>query len=336
MGEKQIYRVLSILDRLNAGERHLTKKGLAQEYGVDVKTIYRDIENINSYYLSEWSGALGDVRKIVYCSKEGYRLTGSQNVNINKSEALAMIKILLDSRAFTKDTIKELINKCISFCTPTESRVISKIIECELIHYKQLKQYDQSYNQYGMLEKIWDLCYAKEEKKIIYFSYLKEKASEPVQRIVEPRAIIFSEFYFYLIGDMHNRDFKFPTIYRLDRIVDYNIQQDSKFDVTYSNNTDYMMNEGEYRKRIQFMTGGELVNIRFKSYGCSEQAILDRLPTAIKEYECEKYIIYNAEVFGEGILMWLLSQGDEIEVLGPPKFKEKIKNLINDMVKIYL
>ena len=63
------------------------------------------------------------------------------------------------------------------------------------------------------------------------------------------------------------------------------------------------------------MFGGKLKRVRFKYKGYSIEAILDRLPTAkIEKEEDGKYII-SAEVFGDGIDMWLRSQGRNIELL---------------------
>ena len=65
------------------------------------------------------------------------------------------------------------------------------------------------------------------------------------------------------------------------------------------------------------MFGGEVQNIQFKYYGPSIEAVLDKLPNAEITSKTENYYIVNAEVFGTGILMWLLSQGSKIEVLSP-------------------
>ena len=73
--------------------------------------------------------------------------------------------------------------------------------------------------------------------------------------------------------------------------------------------------EGEFRKRIQFMTGGRLRRIKFEYTGLNVDAVLDRLPTAkIISEDKGKYLI-QAEVFGDGIDMWLRSQGDWIKEL---------------------
>ena len=62
------------------------------------------------------------------------------------------------------------------------------------------------------------------------------------------------------------------------------------------------------------MYGGRLRHIRFWYKGKSVEAVLDRLPTAeILEHSDRGWHI-SAEVFGDGIDMWLRSQGEMIEL----------------------
>ena len=62
------------------------------------------------------------------------------------------------------------------------------------------------------------------------------------------------------------------------------------------------------------MYGGKLRRVKFEYSGYAVEAILDRLPTAkIISEENGKYII-SAEVFGDGIDMWLRSQGENIKI----------------------
>ena len=103
-------------------------------------------------------------------------------------------------------------------------------------------------------------------------------------------------------GDM------FPTIYRIDRIMDLVIT-DEHFRVPYSERFE----EGEFRKRIQFMHSGKLQKIKFYFSGPSIEAVLDRLPTAQILKQDEKGYLVQAEVFGTGVDMWLKSQGEWIE-----------------------
>ena len=63
------------------------------------------------------------------------------------------------------------------------------------------------------------------------------------------------------------------------------------------------------------MYGGKLRKVRFKCKEYSVEAVLDRLPTAKVEKEEDGEYTISAEVFGNGIDMWLRSQGDNIEIL---------------------
>ena len=63
------------------------------------------------------------------------------------------------------------------------------------------------------------------------------------------------------------------------------------------------------------MYGGKLRKIKFKYSGLSVEAILDKLPTAKILSEEDGVYTISAEVFGDGIDMWIRSQGDMIEVI---------------------
>ena len=67
----------------------------------------------------------------------------------------------------------------------------------------------------------------------------------------------------------------FPTIYRIDRIKNMSVL-DERFHIPYSSRFE----EGEFRKRIQFMYGGKIQKVRFRYKGPDIDSILDRLPTA--------------------------------------------------------
>lgn len=110
-----------------------------------------------------------------------------------------------------------------------------------------------------------------------------ERLKEPklVTRRIQPVGIMFSEYYFYLTAfledkaDFDNPDDLFPTIYRVDRIRSFKVL-DEHFHVPYRDRFE----EGEFRKRVQFMYGGKLEHIKFRYTGPSIEAVLDRLPTA--------------------------------------------------------
>jgi len=125
---------------------------------------------------------------------------------------------------------------------------------------------------------------------------------------VKPIAIMFSEYYSYIIGFMAENSKKFPTIYRVDRIANMIVTKQN-FNIPYKDKFD----DGEFRKRVQFMYSGELQRVTFEISGLYSEAVLDRIPTA--EIISDKDGVYKicSEVYGNGIQMRLRSQGDWIK-----------------------
>ena len=102
----------------------------------------------------------------------------------------------------------------------------------------------------------------------------------------------------------------FPTVFRVDRMTEVKATGE-KFKIPYKDRFE----EGEFRKRVQFMYSGPLKTIRFEYTGQSTEAILDRIPGAeILEQSNGKYVL-KAECYGDGILMWLRTQGDYVKIL---------------------
>ena len=166
---------------------------------------------------------------------------------------------------------------------------------------------------------MWDIGQAIRSCNYIEVDYTRSKDKVVVKRKLKPVAIMFSEYYFYLtafIDDENVRKYfdvindPFPTIYRIDRIKNLCVL-DEKFHIPYSSRFE----EGEFRKRIQFMYGGKLQKVKFRYSGTDIDAVLDRLPTAQILAEEEGIYTVSAEVFGKGIDMWIQSQGDIIKMI---------------------
>ena len=61
------------------------------------------------------------------------------------------------------------------------------------------------------------------------------------------------------------------------------------------------------------MYTGKLHKVKFWFRGSSLEAILDRIPTAKVLEHSEKGYLITAETYGEGMEMWLKSQGNNVE-----------------------
>ena len=244
---------------------------------------------------------------------------------------LAICKILIESRAFTKEKITSLLNKILSLCVlPTEHEQIKEYIANELFYYAEPKHAPID------TDMVWKIAEAIKSQHYVDLTYAKLKNKELVQRRVMPVGLLFADYYFYLMGIIENqeirKDFKkendsFPTIYRVDRIQSFAISAE-KFNISYAKR----FQEGEYKNLSQFMFGGEIHNIRFKYFGPSVEAVLDKLPNAEIESAAEDHFVIHAEVFGTGILMWLLSQGSKVEVLSPQAIRDKWLAEVNAII----
>ncbi|HIW59597.1 MAG TPA: WYL domain-containing protein [Candidatus Anaerobutyricum avicola] len=306
-------RVLGIYTKLMRGDL-VNKAREAKEYGVDERSIQRDIDAIRNF-LDRNIEETGMMNSILYDrTKKGYRMQQTYKIKLTNSEILAICKILLDSRAFTKKEMEEMLHKLIECCVPQENqRMVTDLIRNEAFHYIEPR------HKTVFIDKMWQLGQAIQQCRCVEIEYLRTKDKAIVKRKVRPVAIMFSEYYFYLtafIDDDKLREHfdvindSFPTIYRIDRIRKMTVL-DENFHIPYSSRFE----EGEFRKRIQFMYGGRLQKIKFRYSGSSVEAVLDRLPTAQILDEQDGVYTITAEVFGKGIDMWLRSQGDAVEVI---------------------
>lgn len=306
--DKKTERILSISQRVTRGEV-INKAEEAVRFGMNERSIQRDLDDIRAYYANNPEAN----RELRYDrAKKGYLLVQDSRQSLTNSEILVVCKILLESRSLVKDEMYPIIDKLVESCVPSQNKQLVKdLIANEKYHYLE------PHHGKRFVERMWDIGSAVQEQRLLRVTYRKLKEQEPVTRLLQPVGIMFSEFYFYLAAyicpDEHYPDavrHPFPTLYRIDRIDDYMLL-DEHFRVPYAER----FQEGEFRKRVQFMFGGELKTVKFRYRGLSIESVLDRLPTAkiLSHSKKDGYLI-TAEVYGDGIDMWLRSQGDTIEM----------------------
>lgn len=313
MDNGKVDRTLGIYTRLMGGYI-VSKIAEAQRYGVNERTIQRDIDDIRNFLETEVENS-GIINSIIYDRYEkGYKLEQVYQLKLSNSEILAICKILLESRAFSKIEMQEMLDKLISCCVPKRNqKIVKELIANEEFHYVEPRHQSQ------FLDTLWDIGKAIRNCNYIEVDYERIKDKKIVKRKLKPLAIMFSEYYFYVTAFIDDEEVKkdfdvindsFPTIYRVDRIRDLRICKE-KFHIPYSSRFE----EGEFRKRIQFMYGGKLNKVKFRYSGYDIDAVLDRIPTAVVKAQDEDGYVVEAEVFGEGINMWIRSQGELIKVI---------------------
>ena len=295
------FRLLNMYEKLNRGEV-INKKSFAEEFNISEKSVQRDIEDLRTYISETYENS--DSITIEYSrAQNGYYFVKKDREFLTNEEILGISKILLESRAFQKAELEAIIDKLMLQATPAARLNIREMILNEKFHYIPLR------HNKPLLRKIWDLSECIFGKEILKFDYERQDG-KITHRTVKPLSIMFSEYYFYLIAWFADDSKNYPAVFRVDRISNIVCTGD-KFKIPYASRFE----EGEFRKRVQFMYSGPLQTIRFKFSGPSLDAILDRIPTAQIIEQKDGVTTLKAEAYGDGILMWLKTQGENVEML---------------------
>lgn len=315
MSFSKVDRVLNIYDRLLRGIV-VNKKQLSIEFEVDIRTIQRDIDDIRNYLIDSYES-----ENILYDYKNnGYFLVSNKDKLISSIEIFSIIKILLESRAFCREEMEGIIKSIFSFIPKLEMNQVKPLILNEKFHFQPVT------HDKPILSLIWDLgqCILKKEVIELYFN---KANGEKGIRAIYPLAIVFSEFYFYLVAQIEGLEKKGPAFFRIDRIEKF-ITTDRRFYLD-------RFEEGELKKRILFMYGGDLIKIKFIYKGKSIEHIMDRFPISkVLSKENDTFKI-EAEVYGKGCLMWFLSQGENIELISPKTLRAELIAKIDKMKRLY-
>lgn len=339
---EKIERTLAIFLRGLHGEK-LTAAGLAAEFGVSVKSVSRDINEIRAF-LAE-NRELSGHTELVYSRAEKCYTMRIDDF-LRDSELLAIIKILIGTRSLSKRDLLTIIGKLKRFTSAKDRVLLESLITKEKYHYREVKSDCES-----VIERLWTLAQNISSHTEITIDYCK-MSREKVAHRIRPVSLLFSEYYFYLIAYRADDEQYKPIYFRVDRITNI-IEHRAHFALERK----YDFDEGELRQKIQFMYPGKCRKIRFEFCGPSLQAVLDRLPTAVVLdmyngsladlsedirtkplrgfHPGTQTALIEAEVYGTGIITYLLSLGSWVKVVAPDEFVEEFKAELEKMRKLY-
>lgn len=314
------YRVLEILFRALHGE-DISVQGLANEYNVSTKSITRSINELKSFF-ADHRELVGNTELQYSHQEKCYHL--HMDEFLTNKELFSLIEVLIGARAFSKLELLTLVEKMKRFTTPEDRAKLTELIRKELYHYSEIKHDCES-----VQDVLWQLINCITEKREISIEYYRTDRKWVTHRI-RPASVMFSEYYFYLIAFNTEGALDKPLYFRVDRIKYITVHR-TKFTSMDAPEFD----EGLLRRRSLLMWPGKLRTIRFEFTGVGIQAILDKIPTAkVIERNGKTYTV-EADVYGDGIKMWILSQGHRIKVLSPNDFVEEIKQEVAAIYKNY-
>lgn len=314
-------RILEIFFRGLRGE-DISVKSLSDEYGVSTKSISRDISDLKAF-LEDHRELVGNTDFEYSHQDKCYRLYMDEF--LSNKELFALVKVLIGARAFSKMELLALVDKLKRFTTPEDRPVLSELIRKELYYYSEVKHDCES-----VQATLWQLMNCITDKREISVDYYRMDRKWVTHRL-RPVSVMFTDFYFYLIAFKTDDSAEKPYYFRVDRI-----KQITEHRKKFGKDDAPEFDEGLLRKRSLFMWPGELRTIRFEFSGPSVQAVLDKLPTAkiIERMSNNKFLI-EAEVYGDGIKMWLLSQGAWVKIVAPEEFVVEMRKDVELLYTVY-
>lgn len=307
-----------LYDKLMKGET-VQKQSFISENSVTARSFDRDIEDIRLFLSDHLSGA-----ELRYDHKQGGYTLSSQTVRPLKSdEYLAILKVLVGCRCLCRGELLSLVESLLQFVPADEQKSLYILIQNELDEYHGPNHHQALLNRIGELGKYIS------KRQILNIQYRK-KGGEIVSRRVSPIGILFSEYYFYLVAFIGNKEYTAPAFFRVDRITSitkanevYPYSLLSAYNVAYTN------------ARLQFMFAGKQKTVELLAEASAMEAVLDRLPASrVESLENGKYRIV-AEVHDKGFVHWALSQGTHIKILAPSVVREQLIELCKAIFRQY-
>ena len=312
-------RILDLYTRFIEGDM-IDKDSYCEGTEVDGSTFVRDMQDLRNYLENNNSNM-----EICYDKKEKkYFLSTGKVTHLSEKEIFAICKILLASRAFSKEEMDNVIMKIIKCCVLPENRnEITERVKNEKRYYIELEHHkNKSGTDEKLLDTMWALGRAKQGHLVTRIQY-RSLSGTVKEHYVQPVGILFSEFYFYLCAYICKSEettnetlHDYPTVFRIDRIEDVEVLP-KRFPTPYSSLQKISReidpnDEIEFRKRVQFMLTGKLKTITFICKDSMKEAVMDRFPTARATKKAIGWEI-TAEVFGDGGNIWLEGQKGNIK-----------------------
>ena len=309
-------RILTIFLRLHAGKR-LSKAQLKEEFGVDPKSIQRDIAFLRE--ILEENSHLG--LEIVFDSLDNtYRLIGK--TIFNKKDILVISKILLENRALNKSELYSLLEGLLALLSINEKKEVNAIISSELLNYKSLT------NDRDRIDTIWNLSEAIRRERMLEIEY-KAPLKDAKSHIIFPVSLYYDAHYFYLVA-YHLKHDNYTT-FRVDRIESLSESHVKKPGISYGRK----YRDGDVRNQKVDAFEGRKIKVRLRYTGIPE-IVLDQFPNHEILLEEKGNMIIQIETQDTpGLKRWILGQEDEITVLYPQSLADSIQNSLEKILKNY-
>lgn len=318
----QAGRLHSII-RLLEVRRGMTLDDLAEECGVDRRTIHRDLNAVEEagYSLtSEWHDG-----KKVYSFLSKTRNIPPITFTLNQLLALYLLRSLgapLAGSPFQRE-IDDLFRNITSVLPERYAAHLERIAGASLPILHGARNYS------GTADYIEDLQKALLHQYRIKLSYSKKGNRQPELYDVDPYTLVLHKGGIYLLGLAHNRTGM--RLFALERIRGIEVTR-QRFDIPED-----FRPEAHFSDAFGLVSDGSMkVRVRFSSEVA--HTIIERIwhPNQQITIDDSGRPILEFEAAGEmELVSWILSYGMHAEVLEPPELRQEVKRQIREMRQHY-
>lgn len=312
-------RVLKVASRIHHQPRRWTRPRLADTLGVDKATIQRDIDLLREMGI-----------QIVARGKQGYEMNSDvflPALNLDFEEALALITAASVYKANegqqTKDALDNAIAKIAIGLPKSTQRVLRQIAPQIDIPDSQVSEPDEIQSH---RKTLYEAIRQRLRVTITYDSFSRGKRT---RHRISPYAVIFRKHAWYVIGHSETRG----------RVLTFRINRIHHLSISHSPYTipDDFSVQKYLEKSWDVMLGAETrVVIRFAP----------RIAPLIREVRwhptqqlCpmpDGSLHFEVTVAGlREISWWVMTWGDEAEVLEPKELREHVAEAAERMVEVY-
>ena len=296
MRDSRLFRILYYV--LEKGK--VTANELSEKFEVSVRTIYRDIDVISSagipIYATQGKGGGIEIADDFVLKKS----------LLSEKEQEQILIALRGLEGINKQYENELLTKLSAFFKIKNTNWI----EVDFTNWQRGNEYDELFN---------DIKSAIINKNIIRFTYFSSNEKE-TSREVKPIRLLFRgwDWYVYTFCLLRN-EFRY---FKLSRIRDLKIL-DENFEDSYEDVV--LIKKMEYKDTVHVKLKFDR-KVAFRVYDEMGDIKEDEEGNLYAEIEIPNdYNLYN----------YIFSFGESVEVLEPIEIRNKIRDMINKMSKIY-
>lgn len=297
-------RVASMLVRMMQGET-IYVKNEAEQSSQTVRSTQRDIKSIREY-IKNMSMNLKVIPK-----RRPARYYITKENDIPFEEVLALLQIVISTRAFNKNEFDKLHDRLLNQLSKADRKKAATLTNSTVAKYTPVK------SEYNLLDRIKDFSNYINDELTVDFKYLNSN------RIVRhemalPVSIYFDTFYFYVV--MYNEEANQSFSCRLDRFVDYTALKAQKIKMSRQLKKD----DGAERNNTYLLNYGNKVDFEIY-YSGYPQTALDRLPNSKVKKTLDKEVLIEGSAYTQGLVLWIMGQGSRVRVKSPASLANEVK-----------